>query len=248
MEPDVAELPEAAADGMGMPMLASILLPLLIAVFFLFRGIGAGGGDKIVLFGPMGAGKTSMYLHLRFGHAIPSHTSMRVTTSTFTPQGGGNAAAYKPLTVVDVPGEPRLNYQLLAELPSAAVLVCVLDATALPTHAKEAAQVLYDVLTHEAVQRRSPALVIAANKSDERGAAPLDKVRATLETELQRVRLARTTMQDISGKSKSKGCLADPDGLAFTFKQLHSAVEVLATSTGDRPQLAHLLAALRRHC
>ena len=121
MEPDVAELPEAAADGMGMPMLASILLPLLIAVFFLFRGIGAGGGDKIVLFGPMGAGKTSMYLHLRFGHAIPSHTSMRVTTSTFTPQGGGNAAAYKPLTVVDVPGEPRLNYQLLAELPSAAV-------------------------------------------------------------------------------------------------------------------------------
>ncbi len=195
VEPDVAELPEAAADGMGMPMLASILLPLLIAVFFLFRGIGAGGGDKIVLFGPMGAGKTSMYLHLRFGHAIPSHTSMRVTTSTFTPQGGGNAAAYKPLTVVDVPGEPRLNYQLLAELPSAAVLVCVLDATALPTHAKEAAQVLYDVLTHEAVQRRSPALVIAANKSDERGAAPLDKVRATLETEVQRVRLARTTMQ-----------------------------------------------------
>ena len=60
---------------------------------------------------------------------------------------------------------------MVAELSSAAVLVCVVDATALPTQAKEAAQVLYDVLTHDAVQRRSPALVIAANKCDERGAA-----------------------------------------------------------------------------
>jgi hypothetical protein len=88
--------------------------------------------------------------------------------------------------------------------------------------------VLYDVLTHESVQRRSPALVIAANKSDVRGAASPDTVRATLETELQRVRLARTTMQDISGRSsKAKGSLADPDGPNFSFDQLRPAVEVL---------------------
>ena len=32
-------------------------------------------------------------------------------------------------------------------------------------------------------------------------------------------RRASPPPQDISGKSKSKGCLAEPDGLAFTFKQ-----------------------------
>jgi len=232
---------------MGAPaLLVSILLPLLIAAFFLLRKGGGGGGSKVVLFGPMGAGKTSMYLQLRFGRAIPSHTSMQLTTSTFAPKCN-DAGASKPITVVDVPGEPRLNYQLLAELPSAAVLVCVLDATALPTHAKEAAQVLYDVLTHAAVQRQEPALVIAANKSDERGAASPAAVRATLETELERVRLARTTMQDISGRSNRKGSLADPDGPAFTFAQLRPAVEVLSTSAGAQPSLGPLLAAVRRH-
>ena len=68
------------------------------------------------------------------------------------------------------------------------------------------------MLTHESVQRRAPALVIAANKSDVRGAASPEMVRATLETELQRVRLARTTMQDISGRSsKAKGRYPNPN-------------------------------------
>ena len=176
------EVPEEQASPIDPVLVASVLLPLLIAAFFLLRGGGGSGGKKVVLFGPMGGGKTSMYLHLRFGRAIPSHTSMQLTSATFAPKCEGASGSDKPLTVVDVPGEPRLNYQLLAELSSASVLVCVLDATKLPTHAKEAAQVLYDVLTHESVQRRAPALVIAANKSDVRGAASPDTVRATLET------------------------------------------------------------------
>ena len=176
------EVPEEQASPIDPILVASVLLPLLIAAFFLLRGGGGSGGKKVVLFGPMGGGKTSMYLHLRFGRAIPSHTSMQLTSATFAPKCEGASGSDKPLTVVDVPGEPRLNYQLLAELSSASVLVCVLDATKLPTHAKEAAQVLYDVLTHESVQRRAPALVIAANKSDVRGAASPDTVRATLET------------------------------------------------------------------
>lgn len=241
------ELPEEQASPIDPVLVASVLLPLLIAAFFLLRGGGGSGGNKVVLFGPMGGGKTSMYLHLRFGRVIPSHTSMQLTSATFAPKCEGASGSDKPITVVDVPGEPRLNYQLLAELSSASVLVCVLDATKLPTHAKEAAQVLYDVLTHESVQRRSPALVIAANKSDVRGAASPDTVRATLETELQRVRLARTTMQDISGRSsKAKGSLADPDGPNFSFDQLRPAVEVLPTAAGEAPKLAPLLAAVRR--
>jgi len=189
----------------------------------------------------MGAGKTSMYLHLRLGRAIPSHTSMQLTTTTFAPKCN-DAGASKPITVVDVPGEPRLNYQLLAELPSAAVLVCVLDATALPTHAKEAAQVLYDVLTHAAVQRQEPALVIAANKSDERGAASPAAVRATLETELERVRLARTTMQDTSERTRQhRGIAAGNPDVPFSFDQLDSPVEFVACSA-SKPSLASVVA------
>ena len=106
------EVPQASTITPA--LVASILLPLLIAAFFLLRGGGAGGGKKAVLFGPMSAGKTSMYLHLRFGRSIPSHTSMQLTSATFAPKCEGASASDKPITVVDVPGEPRLNYQLLA--------------------------------------------------------------------------------------------------------------------------------------
>ena len=61
------------------------------------------------------------------------------------------------------------------------------------------------------------------------------------------MRLARTTMQDISGRSsKAKGSLADPDGPNFSFDQLRPAVEVLPTAAGETPKLAPLLAAIRR--
>ena len=137
-------------------------------------------------------------------------------------------------------------YQLLAEVGGAAVLVCVVDATSLQRQAREAAQVLYDVLTHDAVQRRAPALIIAANKSDERGAAGPAAVRSALETELQRVRLARMTMQDTTEQSTRKGGLADPDAPAFSFDQLRPTVEVIATSAAAQPNLEPLLALLRR--
>ena len=111
----VEVLEEQATSPLGTPvLLASVLLPLLIAAFFLLCGGGASGGKKVVLFGPMGAGKTSMYLHLRFGRLIPSHTSMQLTSATFAPKCEGASGSDKPITVVDVPGEPRLNYQLLA--------------------------------------------------------------------------------------------------------------------------------------
>lgn len=225
-------------------LLLSLLLPVLIAAYFLLSR-GGGNGGKVVLFGPMGGGKTSMYLHLRFGRQIPSHTSMQLTSATFRPQCEGPSA--KPLTLVDAPGESRLMYQLVAQLPSATVLVCVLDATALSTQAKEAAQVLYDVLTHEAVQRRSPALIIAANKSDERGAAAPSTVRSTLETELQRVRLARTTMQDTSGRCNLRGGLADPEGPSFSFNQIRPAVEIISTAAGTQPKLEPLMSLVRKY-
>ena len=237
----------AAPDDGNLTLVLSLVLPLLIAAYFLLfrKGRKGGTGKSVVLFGPMGAGKTSTHLHLRFGRHIPSHTSMQLTTATFVPKVGPPGGA---LTVVDAPGESRLAYHLRAELPSAAVLVCVIDATALPTQAAQAAQVLYDVLTDDSVQRRSPPLIVAANHSDQRGAAAPAAVRKTLETELQRVRLARTTMQDTSGRSTLKGGLADPSAPPFSFDQLAGpAVEVVATAAGAQPKLEPLLAAIRKH-
>ena len=90
----------------------------------------------MVLFGPMGGGKTAMYVRLRFGRTIAdAHVALAVEAhvggrgDAWCASRAAAAAAARALTVVDAPGTGRLRHQLLAELPNCALLVCVLDAT-----------------------------------------------------------------------------------------------------------------------
>lgn len=224
---------------------ASLLLPLLLllALFFFARGRGQGSrGDKVLVFGPMGSGKTSLCLQLRFGRASPTLTSMQVTTARCTLQG---EKAPCSVQLVDAPGSGRLRPQLQAEAATSAVLVCVLDGTRLPATSKEAAGMLFDILAMEQVERRSPPLLIVINKSDARGAASQQVARSMLEAEVQKVRLARTTMQDTSGRSKRLSGIMDATD-AFTFGQLAHAVEFVASSA-TQPELGALSRALAKH-
>lgn len=193
---------EAPSEG-GIDMLTlglSLLLPLLLIALFFLRGSKGARGDKVLLLGPMGAGKTSLYLQLRYGRVSPTFSSMQSTSATFVPHSEPSGS---PLQLVDAPGSGRLRARLLEEAASAAVLVCVLDGTQLASQCNEAADMLYDVLALEPVQRRTPPLVLVINKSDQRAAAAaLAKARGILEAEIQSVRLARTTLQDTSEKSK----------------------------------------------
>ena len=71
---------------------------------------------------------------------------------------------------------------------------------------KDAAGVLYDVLSHEAVARRAPRLLVVLNKSDLKGAAAAAAARKQLEAEMESVKLARTTLQDTSERA-ARGAL-----------------------------------------
>ena len=137
-------------------------------------------------------------------------------------------------------------HQLLAELPNCALLVCVLDATQLAPQAKDAAGVLYDVLSHEAVARRAPRLLVVLNKSDLKGAAAAAAARKQLEAEMESVKLARTTLQDTSERA-ARGAL--PEGAAgrFSIAALRGGVDFVASSaTKDAPGLGELVAAMNK--
>lgn len=229
---------------MDLTLALSVLLPLLlILVFFFARGGKQGSrGDKLLVFGPVGSGKTSLCLQLRFGRTTPTLTSMQVTTARCTLQGEGDSCSVQ---LVDVPGSGRLRPQLVAEAAASAVLACVVDATQLSATSKEAAGMLFDVLALEQVERRSTPLLIVVNKSDARGAANSQAARAMLEAEVQKVRLARTTMQDTSNRSKRLSGIMDASG-TFSFSQLDNAVEFIASSA-TQPELGALTCAIAKH-
>eukprot|EP00967_Tisochrysis_lutea_P153300 scaffold302228_cov28-Tisochrysis_lutea.AAC.1 len=159
---------------MEVVLLVSLLLPLVVAacIYLLcFSSTGArASGDKLLLFGPMGSGKTCLSLQLRFGKVAPTYTSLQKTVSRCEVEGGDGR---KTITLVDMPGTGRLRADLLSEAAGAAVLACVIDSSQLAVQCREAAGMLFDVLRLEAVQRRRPAILIVLNKSDAKSVSNL---------------------------------------------------------------------------
>ena len=168
---------------------------------------------------------------------------MEPSAGTFVPKGGSRA-----VYGVDMPGSGRLRARLVEEAASAAALVCVLDGTQLAAQAREAAQSLYDVLSHPAVARRMPPLLILVNKSDAGAAATPAAARKALEQEVPRIRLARTTMEDTSGRSKPpRGGIAHSSaGESFSFDMLGNDVAFAACSA-TKPDVEALVAFTIKH-
>lgn len=233
-------------DATATTLLLSLLVPLLIAAIFLLRpGRRSGGGRSLLLFGPVGAGKTALYHQLRFGRMVPTVTSMEPVSASFVPKqdtGGGGREVH----AVDMPGNGRLRSRLLQEAPSAAALVCVIDATQLPLHAREAAGQLYEVLAHEGVVRRQPPLLVCVNKSEAAGAATPANARKAIEQEIERVRHSRTTMADTSGGGKALRGIADDSRGAFSFDHLNNDVSFVATSAANA-DVAAVVAFAQKH-
>ena len=68
----------------------------------------------------------------------------------------------------------------------------------------------------------------------------------TIESEIERVRLARTTMEDTSGRGKALKGIADATAGPFTFEQLGAEVSFAATSV-TKPDLGAVLAFAQKH-
>ena len=160
-------------------LLASLLLPLLLIFFVFLRPKGGKGGRSLLIFGPVGGGKTALYHQMRHGRTIPTVSSMEPASGSFIISGSSTK-----VNAIDMPGSGRLRARLLEEASGAAALVCVLDGTQLAMQARDAAQVLFDVLSHDAVARRMPPLLVVVNKSDVPSCATPAAARKALEQEV----------------------------------------------------------------
>ncbi len=244
-EPVAFEQPAAALDPAAafaslpeqLPLLLfSVLAAVVLAYLILFRRRGgARGARKVVFFGPIKAGKTATVHRLRFGRVVPTYSSMESTTAVVkVPTGAGDAT--RDVTVVDTAGAGQLRHELLREASGASGLVLLLDGTKLADHAKVAADQLFDIYSKEKAQRRPPPLLVAVNHSDKAGAVPPATARKSVETEVDRVRLARTTMADHGETALKPRGIADKSKGAFSFDHLGATVTYAHSSVRRRPR------------
>ena len=227
-------------------------------------------GPLILIAGPSGAGKTTLFLRLRDGAAAPASLLGSTVSSLAENEAPGAAGgACRGVALVDAPGHPRLRALAASHAPAAAALVFVVDAASFLAGKAEAADQLVSLLRaglgRKAGRRRGRAspggggtpILLACNKANLGAAAySPDFIRKRLEREVEAGRgAAGETLappgEDGEGPGGGGGdALAlSPPGQPFTFDGLAQmgggrlTAVACAAGTGDVAAVEAWLAA-----
>ncbi|KAJ7097768.1 signal recognition particle receptor beta subunit-domain-containing protein [Mycena belliarum] len=147
-------------------IIASLSLAVVciaILVFFTRRKSGSTG-NLLVLVGPPDGGKTAILSTLMYGQTLPTHTSLQTNSSTVD-----LPAVKKKLTVVDIPGHPRIRDQVSEYLRDSKAIAFVVDASTVSRNGPAVAEHLHTILnalTSLPPSQPLPSLLILAHKSD----------------------------------------------------------------------------------
>lgn len=135
-------------------------------------------GNSLLIWGPTGVGKTSLFYRLR-EDAFPR------TIMSMAPNEDKIEIGSKQIATIDYPGHQRLKDGLMNNyLRRAGMIVYVVDASNLKDDLSRTAHGLYDILTRSYVSNAAVPVIVACNKSDDPTAVNSDTARKMLETEL----------------------------------------------------------------
>jgi signal recognition particle receptor subunit beta len=149
----------------GLVLLFVSLLAGVALLALLVRPSSGSKRNTILLVGPSNAGKTALFYQLTDGeqhHGTVASMQENAATASIPAKGGGS----RSMRLVDVPGHSSMRHKLESLLHEAAGVVFLVDSVEVTPHRTEAADLLYDVLTHPELQRRRLPLLIACNKMD----------------------------------------------------------------------------------
>lgn len=226
-------------------VLAFVLLFVLVELW-LQRSGRKGSGSKrktVLLVGPCNSGKTTLFHMLRDGTVHLGTVASMQENDELCRLRDEAGQPLGTVRLIDVPGHPRLRFKVEQFLREAAAVVLLVDAADITPHKTEAAEELFEVLTHAAVVRRRTPILIACNKMDlETQAHSVDFIRRTLERQLDTMRKTRLSLGSDGAKA---GVLGKPDK-PLLLAGLRSPISTASISAekGDVAEVTRFLEAL----
>jgi len=181
-------------------VVASLFLAVVCVAILVFftRRKSRSTGNLLLLVGPPDGGKTAILSMLVYDQALPTHTSLQVNASSVA------VPRKKPLTVVDIPGHPRIRNQVNEHITNSKAIAFVVDASTISRNGPVVAEHLHIILnaiTSLPPSQVLPSLLILAHKSDlvKSGttsstieALAINRVKTILERELEKRRASQS--------------------------------------------------------
>jgi len=238
-------------------LLISYLVIQMAQTFFMGGKKRKARGQKLLIIGQTGAGKTALFFRLRDCVPVDTVSSLKPLSDIIKikPQaegsdsgaaGGDDGAdddAFGPVEVVDFPGHNRLRGKLAEQIGEARCIVYVVDSEG-KQKLKDAAEHLYELLTHPDVCELHTPILLALNKIDLPGARTEKFVMEELDREIEQMRVSRSAC--LEGQDQADSYLGI-DGEKFKLLE-HSPVPIEACRVSvKKPQLQPVYDFLRQH-
>ncbi|GIL76514.1 hypothetical protein Vretimale_6020 [Volvox reticuliferus] len=223
-----------------------IALLVVLATAFLLLILkfvsGKKRGNTVLLVGPCNGGKTTLFYCLKDGSTGAITVASMQENEGWCQVRNDKDRVVGSVRVMDLPGHPRLRSKLEHYLKNASAVVLVIDSADITPNKTEAAEDLFEVLTHPTVARRRLPVLLACNKSDlETQAHSVDFCRRTIEKQLDAMRKTRLALGGDAGRAISAlGKLDKP--LSLTALRSPITAASISAEKGDVSEVVRFLA------
>ncbi|KAG4107540.1 P-loop containing nucleoside triphosphate hydrolase protein [Neocallimastix lanati (nom. inval.)] len=170
-------------------IISAAVAVFLIAILVILKFTGKKEKkDTFIITGICDSGKTSLFLKLRNDKIKETHTSIAENEGRFPL---AQEDEDKIFHIIDFPGHYKLRYKYQDFTPITKGVIFVIDSATFTRNERDVTEYLYEILANKHIAENEVSILIVCNKQDYLIALPKERIKTSLENEINNLRSTR---------------------------------------------------------